>query len=124
MKEKLFDLRRFYFSFLYLSFVYLGILLIFLGNNVKPSQPDIISQTVIGLTGVVPAVILFFKKTKYIFEKKRYIRLLIFSQIPLIVGTALSMIHFNYTYFLISYPIFIAGCLILLPTKKSVEGKR
>ncbi len=123
MNEKLFDLRRFYFSFLYLSFIYLGILLLILGSRVKHSQPDLISQTLLGLTGTVPAVILFLKKTRYIFEKKVYIKLLIFSQIPIIVGTVLSMIHFNYIYFLISYPIFLAGCLLLLPTKKSVEGK-
>ncbi len=124
MNEKLFDLRRFYFSSLYLSFLYLGILLLILGSSVKSSEPDIISRTLIGLTGVVPAVILFLKKTRYIFEKKLYIKLLIFSQIPLITGTALSMIHFNYTYFLISYPIFIVGCLILLPTRKSFERKK
>ncbi|WP_293444688.1 hypothetical protein [Persephonella sp.] len=121
MNEKLFDLRRFYFSFLYLSFVYLGILLLILGSSVKHSQPDVMSQTILGLTGIVPAVILFLKKTRYIFEKKVYIKLLVFSQIPLIIGTVLSIVHFNYTYFLISYPIFLASCLLLLPTKKSVE---
>ena len=124
MNEKLFDLRRFYFSFLYLSFIYLGILLLFLGKRVKPLEPDITWEIIIGLTGVVPAVILFLKKTRYIFEKRIYIRLLILSQIPLIVGAAVSVINLNYTYFLISYPIFIAGCLILLPTKKSVERKK
>lgn len=123
MNEKLFDLRRFYFSFLYLSFIYLGILLISLGNRIKHSEPDLAPQIVIGLTGIVPAVMLFFKRTRYIFEKKVYISLLILSHIPLIVGTVISLIYLNYIYFLISYPIFIAGCLILLPTKKSVERK-
>jgi len=123
MNEKLFDLRRFYFSFLYGSFVYLGILLIFLGKDVKPSEPDMVSQMIIGLTGIVPAVILFLRKTRYIFEKRMYVRLLILCQIPLITGMVLSMIKLNYIYFLISYPIFVAGSLILLPTRKSVEGK-
>ncbi len=123
MNEKIIDLRRFYFSFLYVSFIYLGVLILLLGNNVKPSEPDLTTQTLIGFTGVIPAVIYFLKKSKYIFEKKLYIKLLIFCQIPLIVGTVLSLIHLNYIYFLISYPIFITGCLILIPTKKSVKGK-
>ncbi|WP_457639989.1 hypothetical protein [Persephonella sp.] len=123
MNDRIFELRRFYFTFLYLSFVYLGLLMLVLGKNVKPVNPGMFEQLLIGLSAVIPAYILFKRKTSYIFEKKEYLKLLTAGQIPLIIGTALSAVYSNYLFFFLSYPIFLTAFFILLPTKKAVERK-
>ena len=123
MNEKLFNLRRLYFSFLYASFIYIGMLLLVLGKNVKPVKTDLFEESIIALTGIIPALALFLRKTGYIFEEKKYVFLLLTGHIPLITGTVLSFLHSNYIYFFISYPIFLLVAFILLPTKRSVEKK-
>ncbi|WP_096999704.1 hypothetical protein [Persephonella hydrogeniphila] len=123
MNEKIFNLRRMYFSFLYTSFIYIGLLLLILGKNVKPVKISFFEESVMAITGIIPAIIFFLKKTGYIFEEKRYAVLLLIGQIPLITGSLLSFIYSNYIYFFISYPIFLLVALVLLPTKKSVEKK-
>jgi len=123
MDEKIFQVRRYYFSFLYLSFLYLAVLILILRNNVKPVESEFLDQLIVGLTAVVPAYILFKRKTGYIFDKKIYLRLLTLGQIPLVIGTLLSLMTTNYIYFFLSYPIFLISFLLLLPTKGAVERK-
>lgn len=123
MSEKLFKLRKYYFSFLYLSFVYLAILMLILGKNVKTFQLDFIIETILIITGIIPATFYLLRKTKYIFTENIYIKLLIVGQIPLLIGFLLSFFLKNYIYFLIAYPIFLLAYLVIIPTKKAVEGK-
>ncbi|MDQ7055122.1 MAG: hypothetical protein Q9M89_00880 [Persephonella sp.] len=51
MDEKIFHLRRYYFSFLYLSFVYVAVLLLVLGKDVKPAQITDIEGITLGSMG-------------------------------------------------------------------------
>ncbi|WP_456392134.1 hypothetical protein [Persephonella sp.] len=121
MNEKIFHLRRYYFSFLYFSFVYLALLILVLRNNVKPVETGFVEQLLVGITAVVPAYILFKRKTGYIFGKNTYMKLLVLGQLPLVLGTLLSLMASNYIYFFLSYPIFLIAFLLLLPTRKAVE---
>ena len=124
MSEKLFQLRRYYFAFLYFSLFYIAVLIILLKNkNTQPAEFSLVDYVVFGVISCIPAAIFFIKQARYIYEKTIYLVLLSFGEIPLIVGFVYSLIKGNSIYLIVSYPVFILGYLILLPTKKAVEGK-
>lgn len=124
MSEKLFQLRRFYFASLYFSLFYIALLIIiFKGRNIQPVEFSSLDYVVLGIISLVPAAIFFIKRVRYIYEKNFYFVMLIFGEIPLIIGFIYSLIKSNSIYLVISYPVFLLGYLLLLPTKKAVEGK-
>lgn len=124
MSEKLFQLRRFYFASLYFSLFYIALLIIiFKGRNIQPVEFSSLDYIVLGIISLVPAAIFFIKQVRYIYEKNFYFVMLIFGEIPLIIGFIYSLIKSNSIYLVISYPVFLLGYLLLLPTKKAVEGK-
>ncbi len=124
MSEKLFQLRRFYFASLYFSLFYIALLIIiFKGRNIQPVEFSSLDYVVLGIISLVPAAIFFIKQVRYIYEKNFYFVMLIFGEIPLIIGFIYSLIKSNSIYLVISYPVFLLGYLLLLPTKKAVEGK-
>jgi len=124
MSEKLFQLRRFYFASLYFSLFYIALLIIiFKGRNIQPVEFSSQDYVVLGIISLVPAAIFFIKQVRYIYEKNFYFVMLIFGEIPLIIGFIYSLIKSNSIYLVISYPVFLLGYLLLLPTKKAVEGK-
>ncbi|WP_051654768.1 hypothetical protein [Persephonella sp. IF05-L8] len=124
MSEKLFQLRRFYFASLYFSLFYIALLIIiFKGRNIQPVEFSSLDYIVLGIISLVPAAIFFIKQIKYVYEKNIYFVMLIFGEIPLIIGFIYSLIKGNSIYLIISYPVFLLGYLLLLPTKKAVEGK-
>ena len=124
MSEKLFQLRRFYFASLYFSLFYIALLIIiFRGRNIQPVEFSSLDYIVLGIISLVPAAIFFIKQVRYIYEKNFYFVMLIFGEIPLIIGFIYSLIKSNSIYLVISYPVFLLGYLLLLPTKKAVEGK-
>ncbi len=124
MSEKLFQLRRFYFASLYFSLFYIALLIIiFKGRNIQPVEFSSLDYIVLGIISLVPAAIFFIKQIKYVYEKNIYFVMLIFGEIPLVIGFIYSLIKGNSIYLIISYPVFLLGYLLLLPTKKAVEGK-
>ncbi len=124
MSEKLFQLRRFYFASLYFSLFYIALLIIiFRGKNVHPVEFSMIDYVVLGVISLVPAIIFFVKQVRYVYEKNFYFVMLVFGEIPLIIGFIYSLVRDNGIYLIISYPVFLLGYLLLLPTKKAVEGK-
>ncbi|NPA57818.1 MAG: hypothetical protein GXN94_00845 [Aquificae bacterium] len=122
MNEKLFHLRRFYFSFLFGSFIYLAILLLVIGKDTKPAEITVVDRLLLGITGIAPAYIFLLKSRKKLFKAENYIKALLIGELPLLVGTVLSIWKGNYIYFFLAYPIFLITALLLLPTKKSVEN--
>ena len=124
MSEKIFQLRRFYFASLYFSLFYIALLIIiFRGKNPHPVEFSLMDYIVLGIISLVPAIIFFVKQVRYIYEKTFYFVMLSFGEIPLIIGFIYSLIRDNSIYLIISYPVFLLGYLLLLPTKKAVEGK-
>ena len=124
MSEKLFQLRRFYFASLYFSLFYIALLIIiFKGRNIQPVEFSSLDYIVLGIISLVPAAIFFIKQIKYVYEKNIYFVMLIFGEIPLVIGFIYSLIKGNSIYLIISYPVFLLGYLLLLPTKKAIEGK-
>ncbi|MBK3331876.1 hypothetical protein GWK41_02190 [Persephonella atlantica] len=124
MDEKIFNLRRYYFSFLYLSFIYVAVLIMVIGKGVKPVQITDIEGIILGSVGIVPAVIIILRKIRYIYEKSVYIKLLLLGQIPLVAGTFFSIFKSNYVYFFVEYPLFLLTYILLLPTRKAVKDER
>ena len=124
MDEKIFNLRRYYFSFLYLSFVYVAVLILVIGKSVKPAQITDIEGIILGSIGVIPAAIIVLKKIKHIYEKSIYTKLLLLGQLPLVVGTIFSIFKSNYVYFFVEYLLFLLTYLLLLPTRKAVKNER
>ncbi len=124
MDEKIFNLRRYYFSFLYLSFIYVAVLIIVIGKGVKPVEITDVEGIILGGLGIIPAVIIILRKIRYIYEKNVYIKLLLLGQIPLVVGTFFSILKSNYVYFFVEYPLFLLTYILLLPTRKAVKNER
>ncbi|WP_197017052.1 hypothetical protein [Persephonella sp. KM09-Lau-8] len=98
-------------------------IIIFKGRNIQPVEFSSLDYVVLGIISLVPAAIFFIKQVRYIYEKNFYFVMLIFGEIPLIIGFIYSLIKSNSIYLVISYPVFLLGYLLLLPTKKAVEGK-
>ena len=124
MDKKIFNLRRYYFSFLYLSFIYVAVLILIIGKSVKPAKITDTDGIILGSMGIVPAVIIILRKIRYVYEKGIYIKLLLLGQLPLVVGTIFSIFKSNYVYFFVEYPIFLLTYLLLLPTGKAVKNER
>ncbi|WP_297453842.1 hypothetical protein [Persephonella sp.] len=98
-------------------------IIIFRGKNVHPVEFSMIDYVVLGVISLVPAIIFFVKQVRYVYEKNFYFVMLVFGEIPLIIGFIYSLVRDNGIYLIISYPVFLLGYLLLLPTKKAVEGK-
>lgn len=114
MKTEIIKKRKLYFGFLFSSFIYLGLLMILI-REPNPFKIDIVSETFSILGALTPALIFFLRK------KVSYKNILIIGQFPLFVGFILSIFYQNILYFLIMFPIFILGYLIILPLEKGED---
>ncbi len=108
--------RKLYFSFLFASFIYIGLLMILI-RNPRPFMLNTFTEIFLSIGAITPALIFFLKK------KVDYKNVLILGHFPLIIGFFLSLIYQNIIYFLIMFPVFILGYLLILPLEKGENNE-
>ncbi len=119
MNREIFKKRQFYFGFLFSSFIYFGILMLIL-KKINPFSPDLTAYSLMISGSVVPGALFFLKKKGK--KLKNYIYLLSLGHIPLIVGFFLSLFYKNFGYFLLMFPVFVLGYLVLIPLEEKKDG--
>ncbi|ACN98312.1 hypothetical protein [Sulfurihydrogenibium azorense] len=110
MNETLVDRRKKYFASLFSIFIWFAVLILLrvpLNPNFSFFSPAFL---VILLTAFIPSLLIFKKKSNYNLT-------LILAYIPALVGFITSIIFNNSVYFLISFPIFLLGYIIIFPKR-------
>ncbi len=107
--------RKLYFSFLFASFIYIGLLMILIRNPL-PFNFDLFVEILLFVGALTPAFIFFLRK------KLDYKFILAVGHFPLLIGFILSVIYQNMIYFLIMFPVFILGYLLIVPLEKGEKN--
>ncbi len=111
MKVEIIKKRKLYFSFLFASFIYIGFLMILIRKPL-PFSFDLFVKVLLSIGALTPAFIFFLKR------RLNYKLILAVGHFPLLIGFVLSVIYQNMIYFLIMFPVFILGYLLIVPVEK------
>ncbi len=113
MKQVLLEKRKYYFIFLFSSFVYIGLLILII-KNPAPFSLTVLDNVILGIGALVPAFLFFLRKTAKE-DVDKYKKILVLGHLPLLIGFFLSLLKMNLMYFLVMFPVFVLGYLIIIP---------
>ncbi len=121
MNPELIISRKIYFSFLFSSFIFLALLIMFFGKNISPLKFDTLFIVVSIAVSFIPAGLFLFRWYKKKVSKGTFIKLCVLAYIPVILGFLLSILYKNYLYFVLLFPVFFLSYLIIVPTNNFIS---